>query len=885
MTPSSWDTSKLAPPLAPPALVQRPRLHQRLDEAVQGPLTLIAAGPGAGKTVLLSSWAASSTVSTAWVSLDARDDDPARLWALVAEALIAAGSATESDGSGPAVPSQRHPAGDDRTAGPSSTAGLPRALQALSPTPGPHVLILDDAHHLRHPTVLAELDALIRYDFLQLRLVLSTRSDPLLPLHRYRLAGRMQELRAADLAMTKAETDELMAAHGVKLSARDLALLRHRTEGWTAGLRLSAMTLSRSEHPEAFVSQLGLGQGSVGEYLMEEVLGHQTDDVRRLLIQTSFLDELTGPLAVAVTDITESSALLAELSRTNSFVVRIDHPDEHYRYHQLMKEILSHLLTREFPGQIGELRRRAAQWYQSEGDSVSALRFAADAGDWSGVCQILIHGGFGRAFVDRRDFDQLGLGPLAALAPDEVAADGAGVDAGEVLLAQAAVGAMTGDLERVNGVLRRVRAGDLGADAALVAGLVQCVFAYRSRQVPELDQAADRLLDSELIVRAGSQPPGLRAAIRLGQAAAHYWEDNEFDEAERLGLVGLADARSEGVPALELEALGLLQLIHISNGKAARAQECDDESRSLIRSSPHLHLMTFHHLARAWGGLMRSDMASADRALRRAEQSQLTDADPHLRAAVVIVACWVQILSGSIADAYQLLQSSPALKIALPARMERTVALTLADVETRLGRPTAALRSISDEVGDPVRSMMAARAALDLGDADAAEQALRPVLIATQGLVALPLLVYALLLSARVAVLRGDEAKAVAEIVRASALASDTIVQPFVGAQEHLEGVLARHAEARDAWPKNAKLDVRAATPTTKVAFQLAEPLTERETTVLRRLVTNMTIAEIADELCVSTNTVKTHVSAVYRKLPAASRRDAVARARQLELL
>lgn len=883
MTPTSWETSKLAPPSAPPALVLRQRLHERLDEAVQSPLTLLAAGPGSGKTVLLSSWTAGRSSATAWVSLDARDDDPARLWALVAEALGKAGIVTEPVSVPSWVPNQRAPAQA------ASGAGIPAALQGLSPAPGHHVLILDDAHHLRHPTVLAELDALIRYDYLRLRLVLSSRSDPLLPLHRYRLSGQMQELRAADLAMSEAETDELMAAHGVTLSGSDLTLLQHRTEGWAAGLRLSAMSLSRSEHPESFVLQLGLGQGSVGEYLMEEVLGHQPADVRRLLIQTSFLDELTGPLAVAVTGIEASAGLLAELSRTNSFVVRIDHEHEHYRYHQLMKEILGHLLTREYPGEIGALRRRAARWYRDQGDTASALRFAAEAGDWAEVCEILIQGGFASAFIDRRDLDQPGLAGFAKLDPADMAADGRLPGLAATLIAQAGVAVMTGDRDLAKQLLEQGSGGELDAETALLAGLVTLVAAQRGGQVAQLAEAADSLLAP---VRDGTPgtddfwPRGLRAAIRLSQAAARFWEDDEFDEAERLALLGLGEARRDGQAPLELEALGLLQLIHISNGKAVRAQECDDESRSLTRTFPHLQRLTFHHLALAWGALMRSDTASAEQALRAADQSQAAEADPALRAAVVIVGCWVRILAGSIADAHQLLQTSPALAIELPSRLERTVALTLADVETRLGRPASALRSITDDAGDPVRAMMAARAALDLGDADAAALSLRPVLIATEGLVPLPLLVYALLQSARVAVLRGDEVKAVAEIVRASALASDTIVQPFVGAQEHLQGVLSRHAEAREAWPEKAMLELPAATmPAPKGAYLLAEPLTERETTVLRRLVTNMTIAEIADELCVSVNTVKTHVSAVYRKLPAASRREAVARARGLELL
>ena len=211
--------------------------------------------------------------------------------------------------------------------------------------------------------------------------MLSARSDPLLPLHRYRLAGQMVELRAGDLAMTKAEAHALLTAHGVTLRGPELALLTRRTEGWAAGLRLSAMSLAGSRNPEQFVTQLALDQGSVGEYLIEEVLNRQPERVRRLLIQSSFLDDVSGSLAAAVTGIDDSAELLAELARTNSFVLADRDRPDHYRYHQLFEEILRHLLRREYGDQLAELRSRAAAWYEARDETAAAMRFAVQAGD------------------------------------------------------------------------------------------------------------------------------------------------------------------------------------------------------------------------------------------------------------------------------------------------------------------------------------------------------------------------------------------------------------------------------------------------------------------------------------------------------------------------
>jgi LuxR family maltose regulon positive regulatory protein len=848
-----------------------------LDEAIRGPVAIIAAGPGSGKTVLMSTWAGTANMPAAWLSLEAPDDNPERFWSLVGEALLAAGIVAETD-SFSALP---HDCDD-------VTPFLAALLDAI-PGSANHVIMIDDAHVLTDATVLAELDAVIRYAFPQVRLVLSARSDPLLPLYRYRLSGQMQELRASDLAMTKSETHALLAAHGVTLPRPELALLMQRTEGWTAGLRLSAMSMVGSKHPETFVTQLAVDQGSVGEYLMEEVLDRQTDDVRAMLIQTSFLDEVTGSLAAAVTGIQDSSALLAQLSRTNSFVTSLGRDSDSYRYHQLLSEILRYLLKREYRGKSAELQRRAATWYAEQNQPAAAMRFAIAARDFQRASAILVHGGLARAFVERQDILGLGLGALTDIeteTEDDTSFDG---DA-ELFISRAAVAAASGEPDLAKKHLDEVRTADLTSELGATASLVEVMVAHRTGAVGALDDAADQLLKDQAGPDSVRATVGLRAAIRFGQASVRFWDNSPHDEVEALLLTALDEARCDGIVTLELEILGMSQLSYISAGRAEHAKECDAHCLALIRRHPHLQRMTVHHLAHAYGAFMRMDLTASDRSLRRAHQTMTHDADPSTQAAVVMLSAWLLITSGQVAEAHQMLRAAPQLKCSLPGGVVRNQILTLADIETRLGRPHAALKVINAATlgaKDPLAAIISARAHCAFGDADAARRSLRPALVSNEGTsLPLPLLIGALLTSAAVADLHGEEAKAVSELLRATELATELAMQPFTDSRDTLEQLLSRHPEARAAWPQPfVHLHTDPSPLRSNLGSRLFEALTGRETAVLRRLATTMTTAEIADELCVSINTVKTHVAAIYRKLPAAGRRDAVSRARQLELL
>ena len=455
--------SRVCVPQLPLRHVPRPRLLAELDYAADRPLTLLSAGPGAGKTVLLTDWVRRGGARVAWLTPTAADAEPRRFWRLLESAL------RDGDGveSGPLAATPR-----------AAGVDLVQALFSRVPEPEARlVVVIDDAHVLSHPDVLAGLDSLIRGSQPGLRLILAARSDPLLPLHRYRLAGQMHELRAADLAMTPAEIAEVLSAHGVTLAARDFSILAARTEGWAAGVQLSAMRMEGTEYPADFVSELALDPGSIGEYLVNEVLRHQPEPQRRLLIETSFLHEVTGSLADAVTGMTGCGDMLVGLARENAFVIPLDAAQDRYRYHELFAEILRYLLQRQQRQAIRILQERAAAWFEGSGDLGNAIYWAGKAGNRHHVARLLARGGFAHAFVHRQDLSGLGLRDLLPLRPP---AGGGAARATEFAVASSVIETVFADADSAPGVLKRLpalKSGDAQPDPEL---LVTCDLAGTS---------------------------------------------------------------------------------------------------------------------------------------------------------------------------------------------------------------------------------------------------------------------------------------------------------------------------------------------------------------------------------------------------------------------
>jgi LuxR family transcriptional regulator, maltose regulon positive regulatory protein len=364
--------TQFAVPSAPFGMVERPRLRERLGSGLAEPVTLVCAPAGSGKTALVASVAASLREPVAWVSLEPEDDKPHRLWNTVLEAIERAGAAPQDS----ALAALAAPVPESRD------AFMPRLVNALAALPHPLVLVLDDVHVVRSRECVAQLSFLLLHAPDRLRLVLVARADPALPLHVLRVSGRMVEVRAADLAFTPEETDEVLRAHGVGLTEAQLLVLHARTEGWAAGLRLAALTLQGHDDPDRFLADFAGDDRVVGDYLLAEVLDRQPPRLRAFCLRTAVVDRVSGSLADALTGQGHGADTLVELERTNGFVIGLDGRREWFRYHRLFGRLLRSRAERELADEVEELHARAARWLAEHGAAAEALPHAVAAREW-----------------------------------------------------------------------------------------------------------------------------------------------------------------------------------------------------------------------------------------------------------------------------------------------------------------------------------------------------------------------------------------------------------------------------------------------------------------------------------------------------------------------
>ena len=846
-------------PRLPPNYVSRPRLVAGLDQATGLPLTLLCAGPGAGKTALLADWAGRLQTRVAWLSLATADRQPQRFWRAIESAL---------DGDGAHRP-------DDRPGADQAESLLRRFGDPASPL----VVIVDDAHVIDHPDVLDGLDRVIRGGQRGLRLVLAARRDPPLPLHKYRLEGQLAELRAAELAMSPDEARTVLSGHDVTLPEADLDLLMARTEGWAAGVRLFAMRMAGSQEPGRLATQIEMGPGSVGEYLTDEVLRCQPERHRRLLVETSFLDEVTGPLADAITGIPGSGDILADLAGSNSFVIPTDPLHTRFRYHQQFGEVLRYLLQRRPERAVRDLKQRAAAWFAANDDPGQAMYWAAQADDGPRVAELLARSGFAHAFVRRLDLSALGLGPLAG-PPDQV----------ESALASQAMEAVSADPDTAELGLARLRdwaaEGPLADhDLRVARDLIELVLGQRACDRDAVDTAAGRLLGRGDDATDAKPPSvrGLRAAVLLAQACAHLWHGTHED-VETLLAGALAEAQREGQDYLELEALAMMAVADTFWARINRADETAQRARALAERTGNQAPPALD-LAAALRGLACGDLGDGPLMLQR---MAVGDFDPGLVAALALGRAGVLLAHGDEAAALVILHEQSARRIPPLLGVHRDV--MLAGLETARGRPRSAMGLLDKYTGTEFAVLVAsarARALLAHGDPRAARDCVRTVLSTPSTQTGRLTTVEAMLCDAQITLHEDAPGQALEILIRAIELARDEIKLPFLLTGDSFTALLGRHPDVAVRWPVPlGEAGLPAPTAAMPAAPRdLPDPLTPRELTILRYLTSAMSSAEIAGELCLSINTVKTHLAAIYRKLPASSRREAVQRARELELI
>src|SRR4051794_4457459 len=366
--------TKLFIPSVRRSLVVRSRLSQRLARRAEAKLTLISAPAGFGKTTALAAWLAQADRqrSVAWLSLEGSDRQPASFWTYVVTALH---RAAPSVGVGvlPLLQAAQPPMETVLTSMLNELGALMHGLD----------LVLDDYHLADGPEIAAGMAFLLEHLPPQVHVVLSSRVDPDLPLARLRARGELVEVRAADLRFTHEEVSAYFDdTTGLRLTGSDIAVLEERTEGWIAALQLAALSMRDRQDVAAFIDGFAGDDRYIVDYLVEEVLARQPDDVRSFLVQTSVLDRLTGPLCDAVTGRRGAGrAMLGDLDRANLFVVPLDDNRRWYRYHHLFADVLRTHLLAEQPERVAGLHRRASDWYDAAGDPVLAVRHALAAGD------------------------------------------------------------------------------------------------------------------------------------------------------------------------------------------------------------------------------------------------------------------------------------------------------------------------------------------------------------------------------------------------------------------------------------------------------------------------------------------------------------------------
>ena len=362
--------TKLHVPRPQPGFVTRRRLVDALGKGLARGRVLVCAPAGFGKSALLADWARSSGQPVAWLGLDGGDSDPARFWRYAVAAL---------DQAKPGLAGRMGPLS------PHSFKGLVTVLVnelAAAPGLGEVVLVLDDYHLVDSGLVHESVAFLLENLPPGLRVVVSGRADPPLPLARLRARGQLAELRAADLRFTGEEAAALLGeAAGSGVPGTAAAALVARTEGWAAGLQLAGLSLRGHADAAGFVAEFGGSHRFVLDYLADEVLDGQTDQVRAFLLETSVLGRMSGELCDAVTNGAGSQSMLEYIERAGLFLVPLDEVRGWWRYHHLFADLLRARLQAEQPGRVQALHRPAAAWCADHDLADDAVRHALAAGD------------------------------------------------------------------------------------------------------------------------------------------------------------------------------------------------------------------------------------------------------------------------------------------------------------------------------------------------------------------------------------------------------------------------------------------------------------------------------------------------------------------------
>jgi LuxR family maltose regulon positive regulatory protein len=901
-------TTKISVPSIRLNVVMRPRLTERLNAAMNGQLALVVAPAGWGKTTLLSAWYAEANLSAwplAWVSLDAGDNDPTRFWTYVLAALN-----TLHPGVGEVPLALMY-----GSSSPPIEDVLTSMLNALSQLPTQSILVLDDYHLIDDQSIHDALVYFVEHLPPNMHLIIASRSDPLLPLARLRARGALTELRADNLRFTSEETTAfLTGVMGLSLSAKEVAALESHTEGWIAGLHLAALSMQGRDDVAGFIAAFTGSHRYVVDYLIEEVLLRQPEEVQDFLMHTCLLDRLSGPLCDAVRGRGDSQIRLAQVEHANLFLISLDDERQWYRYHHLFAEVLRNRLMQMQPSVIPELHNRASRWYEQHELFDEAVTHALAVPDVERAAHLI------EQYAQFTNFPsqfQLLLGWLDRL-PDEL------VRTHPSLCIMHAITLMLAhrleksserlrDAERclemeMPAEQRRIILGQLTAFRSQLARLI----GDYERCIPFAQQALELMHETKEM----SLTLMLHASA-LGTAANAYLLDGFMTpETERAVETTLATVRAMGNLPTTVRSISNLARLQLLQGRLRKGAVTIEHAAQLAASNGGLHALingadyyfilgdvlcewnqldsAEQHLVQGMG--LVKDTATADAemitrgylALARLHQArgEITQVRETLDAFALVsrergyapalvadgdaLLAQVELTGGNLAAAIRWADaSSVSISEELRYQREREY-LTLARVRIAQGRETP--------TGPFLPEVLVFLGRL-LEDAEA-KMRMRSVLEV--------LLLRALALQAQ-----GEQFEAMTALGRALALAEpEGFIRIFVD-----EGIpmvtLLRTAHQQKMSLAYVETLLKASGELIRAELYrsssdsslLIQPLTAREREVLRLLFEGASNRAIAEYLVLSVNTVKKHIYNICGKLGVQSRTQAIAKARALNLL
>jgi LuxR family maltose regulon positive regulatory protein len=886
--------------------VPRPRLSERLDRGTASKLTLVSAPAGFGKTTLLTEWLAAGPAApanerlAAWLSLDRADNDPASFWTYVIAALRTVASGVGES----ALTLLQAPQP------PPIETVLTVLLNDLGALADDIVLVLDDYHVIDASDVQGEMAFLLDHLPPWLHVVIASRADPALPLARWRARGELVEIRAADLRFTPDEAaaylNEMM---GLQLTARDVAALEARTEGWIAALQLAALSMQGRDDVTGFIAGFAGDDRYVVDYLVEEVLQRQPDRVEAFLLQTCILGRLNGPLCDAVTGQGGGKAMLEALDRGNLFLVPLDDRRRWYRYHHLFADVLQARLLDERPGQVPDLHRRASAWYEQNGEPAVAIGHALAGED------------FGRAadLVElaipamRRTRQEATLRGWLKSLPDEVVRVRPVLSVG-LAGALLAVGEFEGVEGRLRDAERCLGAGSQAPSAGMAVNdeefrrVPAGIELYRSALAMARGDVLGTVRHARRAIDLSPEEDHLVRASAAGMSGLAFWTSGDLEAGYSGYAECVAGLRRAGHIADIFGCTIALADIRSAQGRLGEAMRTYEQA---LQGAPEQGGPVLRGTADMYVGMSevcreRDDLPAAIQHLLRNQELGEHIGLPQNRYRWRVAMARVRQAEGDLPAALDLLNEAERLYMGDFFPNVRPVPALKARVwiaQGRLGEALGWAREQGLSVDDDLsylrefEHITLARMLVGERVEDSLHQATRlleRLLLAAEEGERTGRVIEILVLQALTRQRLGDIPAALACLERAVTLAEpEGYVRVFVDEGQPMASLL--RAAAKQGTAGNyvrrllAAIGASGASGATEhdspVKQALIEPLSERELEVLRLLGTDLDGPAIARELMVSLHTVRTHTKHIYAKLAVTNRRAAVRRAQELDLV